>query len=51
MEGLLESAYLRSRGQNSPFIGWVLPGQVTHTLLEGRVVYQRTRPGKVSLAL
>lgn len=51
MEGLLESAHLRSRGQNSPFIGWVLPGQVTHTLLEGRVVYQRTRPGKVSLAL
>jgi len=31
---------LRSRGQNSPFIGWELQGRVTHTLLEGRVVYQ-----------
>lgn len=40
-EELLEPAALRSRGQNSPFIGWALPGQVTHTLLEGRVVYQR----------
>ena len=39
-EGLLELAALRSRGQNSPFIGWELPGRVTHTLLEGRVVYQ-----------
>lgn len=40
-EGLLEPATLRSRGQNSPFIGWALPGRVTHTLLEGRVVYAR----------
>lgn len=39
-EGLLEPATLRSRGQNSPFIGWALPGRVTHTLLEGRVVYE-----------
>ncbi|MBK8182208.1 MAG: dihydroorotase [Candidatus Competibacteraceae bacterium] len=31
----------RSRGQNSPFLGWELPGPVTHTLLEGRVVYER----------
>jgi dihydroorotase len=31
---------LHSRGQNSPFIGWELPGRVTHTLLEGRVVYE-----------
>jgi dihydroorotase len=40
-EELLEPATLRSRGQNSPFIGWALPGRVTHTLLEGRVVYAR----------
>ena len=33
-------AALRSRGQNSPFIGWELPGRVTHTLLEGQVVYE-----------
>ncbi|MDS4027460.1 MAG: dihydroorotase [Candidatus Contendobacter sp.] len=30
---------LRSRGQNSPFIGWELPGRVTHTLLEGQIVH------------
>ena len=24
---------LRSRGQNSPFLGWELPGRVSHTLL------------------
>jgi len=35
----LESARFRSRGQNSPFSGWELPGRVTHTVLEGRVVY------------
>jgi dihydroorotase len=40
-EELLEPATLRSRGQNSPFIGWALPGRVTHTLLKGRVVYAR----------
>ncbi len=32
---------LRSRGQNTPFLGWELQGQVTHTLLEGRIVYER----------
>jgi dihydroorotase len=31
---------LRSRGQNSPFLGWELRGRVTHTLLEGRLVYE-----------
>ena len=40
VEQLLEPTALRSRGQNSPFIGWGLLGRVTHTLLEGRVVYQ-----------
>ena len=34
------AATLRSRGQNSPFIGWELPGRVTHTLLEGQIVYE-----------
>ncbi|MDG4549990.1 MAG: dihydroorotase [Candidatus Contendobacter sp.] len=34
------AAALRSRGQNTPFIGWELPGRVTHTLLEGRVVHE-----------
>lgn len=32
---------LRSRGQNTPFLGWELQGRVTHTLLEGRIVYER----------
>jgi len=29
-----------SHGKNSPFIGWELKGQVTHTLLDGDVVFQ-----------
>ena len=32
---------LHSRGKNSPFIGWELKGRVSHTLLTGRVVFQR----------
>ncbi|RDH90107.1 MAG: dihydroorotase [endosymbiont of Seepiophila jonesi] len=32
---------LTSQGKNTPFGGWELPGIVTHTLLEGRIVYQR----------
>ncbi|QKK11164.1 MAG: dihydroorotase [Pseudomonadota bacterium] len=32
---------LRGRGHNTPFIGWEFRGQVTHTLLNGRIVYQR----------
>jgi dihydroorotase len=31
---------LRSRGKNSPFLGWELPGRVTQTLVDGRVVYR-----------
>ncbi len=34
---------LRSRGQNSPFLGWELPGRVSHTLLAGQVVYEADR--------
>jgi dihydroorotase len=30
---------LISQGHNTPFKGWELPGQVTYTLLEGRIVY------------
>ncbi len=38
---LLETTLMRSRGQNSPFLGWELSGAVTHTLLAGRVAYVR----------
>jgi dihydroorotase len=37
---LVELEVLHSRGRNTPFLGWELPGRVTHTLLEGRVVYE-----------
>ncbi len=30
-----------SRGHNTPFIGWELQGQVTHTLVAGKIVFQR----------
>lgn len=32
---------LQSRGKNSPFLDWELRGQVSHTLLAGRVVFRR----------
>ncbi len=32
---------LVSRGHNSPFLGWELSGRVTHTLLQGRLVFRR----------
>ena len=35
-----ESASGTSRGKNTPFDGWELPGRVTHTLVAGRLVYQ-----------
>ncbi len=31
---------LISAGKNTPFAGWELTGKVTHTLLEGRLVYE-----------
>ena len=37
----LQADRMRSRGQNTPFIGWEFTGQVTHTLFEGLIVYQR----------
>lgn len=36
----LKREELPGNGINTPFIGWEFQGQVTHTLLEGRVVYQ-----------
>ena len=29
-----------SKGKNSPFGGWDFQGRVTHTLIDGRVIYQ-----------
>jgi dihydroorotase len=33
---------LSSFGHNSPFIGWDLKGVVTHTLLDGRIVFEHS---------
>ncbi len=30
-----------SAGHNTPFLGWEFTGQVTHTLFEGKIVYER----------
>lgn len=38
-------AALWSAGKNTPFLGWELKGQVRHTLLEGRLVYDRDGAG------
>ena len=32
---------LTSKGKNTPFIGWEMKARVSHTLLAGRVVFQR----------
>jgi len=37
----LSSAQMVSRGHNTPFEGWEFKGQVTHTLVGGRVVFER----------
>jgi dihydroorotase len=36
----VSEATLASHGKNSPFLGWELKGRVTHTLLDGRLVYE-----------
>jgi dihydroorotase len=36
---IVERERLRSAGRNTPFMGWEMPGRVTHTLLKGRLVY------------
>ena len=38
---MLEANSLASHGHNTPFSGWEMQGRVTHTLLEGRVVFSR----------
>ncbi|MCB1776768.1 MAG: amidohydrolase family protein, partial [Candidatus Competibacteraceae bacterium] len=38
---LVKPELLHSRGRNTPFLGWELYGRVTHTLLEGRVVFDK----------
>jgi len=35
----LDSRSMRSHGRNTPFMGWEMKGRVTHTLLNGRLVY------------
>lgn len=35
----VEPHRLRSRGRNTPFLGWELKGRVIHTVLAGRLVY------------
>jgi len=40
-EWTLAEADLRSRGRNTPFLGWRFRGRVTHTLVGGRLVYER----------
>ncbi len=37
---VLERDRMASAGHNSPFIGWEFRGRVTHTLFEGRIVFQ-----------
>jgi len=37
----LSADSMRSRGKNSPFLGWEFTGQVVHTLVGGRRVYSR----------
>lgn len=36
----LEKEHMYSQGKNSPFLGWLLQGRVTHTLLGGKLVHQ-----------
>ncbi len=36
----LAAEHMRSRGRNSPFLGWEFTGRVTHTLVGGEVVFE-----------
>ncbi len=38
-EWLLEEKDILSRGKNSPFLGWGFKGKVSHTLVDGDLVY------------
>ncbi len=37
----LEAAALHSKSKNTPFNGWKMKGAATHTIVEGRIVWQR----------
>lgn len=37
----LEADNLASKSKNTPFDGWIMQGAATHTLVAGKVVYQR----------
>ena len=34
--------HMLSQGRNTPFLHWDMHGKVTHTLLQGRVVYRES---------
>ena len=36
---------LSSAGKNSPFLDWEMSGKVTHTLVDGRIVFEQTVAG------
>jgi dihydroorotase len=38
---MLNAEEMVSRGRNTPFVGWEFSGRVTHTLLEGNIVFER----------
>ena len=42
----LSAEEMVSHGHNTPFLGWEFRGQVTHTLLKGRLVYEAVNSGK-----
>lgn len=46
LEYTLTEQSLISKGKNSPFIGHTLRGVVTHTIVDGRLVYQGGQPCK-----
>jgi dihydroorotase len=39
----VEPLAMTSRGLNTPFMGWELKGQVSHTLVDGRMAYERDK--------
>jgi len=41
MTWMLSESEFASRGHNTPFLGWEFRGRVTHTLIGGRIVFQR----------
>ena len=42
----LQESNIQSHGKNSPFLGWDFKGQVTHTLLAGKLSYQKPESGR-----